>query len=462
MRPTRLFPTALVWGLAWGAAFGAWSTRAAALHLLAKNRALAALGVTALPGTGYAETLAGPLPAWAGALFFGLSLGLGWGALCGLWASASRALPGRWGRWAPWLLLIPGAWAAWFGDYPLAAALLLIGLGPALLGSFGERPSLRPMGLWLLLTVLVAAGFGPWAAAPEGPFTRLRDRYLLTSPLGLAVDELYYRWTLYPAEVLKPLAALSQPTAGLTRPLTLADNRGFCSEALSQGILCLSGDGPGADFRVFAEAGDLELSRKGTQTPWPVNAADRRQDWQAFSRASDTALAVRRATGLALFVGCPLGLCGLIAALAAGVGAAFPAGRARVGASAGLALAAALGLAAAALSPGPVKPARLRPLPAEGPLPVEALRRHLESSNPVERFYAARAAARAGRAATSLLVDALSDPVINVRYAAAQALGSTGGAQARKALLEVLGSPEAWYVKERAYAALWRLDWRPR
>jgi HEAT repeat protein len=95
------------------------------------------------------------------------------------------------------------------------------------------------------------------------------------------------------------------------------------------------------------------------------------------------------------------------------------------------------------------------------PSSLASLQVSIESGRPAERFYAARAAGELGPAAVPVLLEALADPVINVRYAAAQSLGKIGGEASRSALLAVLRSRESWYVKERAYSALWRTGWRP-
>ncbi|MHB8766148.1 MAG: hypothetical protein ACYDA8_17665, partial [Deferrisomatales bacterium] len=97
--------TSVVWGSLCGAWFGAFRTREAALHLLAKNEALALGNLPALPGAGFLGELSSWAPAAAGAGFYGLSLGLGAGTLLGLWAAGTRRLPGRAGRFAPWAAL---------------------------------------------------------------------------------------------------------------------------------------------------------------------------------------------------------------------------------------------------------------------------------------------------------------------------------------------------------------------
>jgi hypothetical protein len=449
---------AAAWGAAWGAALGALRTRDAALHLLAKNRALEAAGFVPLPGTGHWDVLASWMPAGAGALFFGLSLGLGAGTLLGLWVRATRALPSRAGRLVPWVALAVPLWAAVAGDLPLAGALAAMAAGALATQLPGRAASARHRALRALVLVPLAVGFLPWATAPEGPFTHLRDRHLLGTAPGRAVNGFYYRWTLYPAEVLKPVSALSQPTAAAPAPLPAGAREGFCRDALRRGVLCVD-DSEGADLHLVAADQGLELARGDARVAWPPEPSAQADAWKELSSLADRSRALRQATYWALFLGCPLALAWGFSSLALAAGALLGAGRRSTLVSLAVAglLAASLGTAG---RPDPsLSEVRAR-LGAEVP-EADVVRAALAAPSAVERFYGARAAGRA-RLEADVLLEALSDPVVNVRYAAAEALGRTGGTRSREALLEVLGSPEAWYVKERAYAALWRLGWRGR
>ncbi|MEW6489151.1 MAG: HEAT repeat domain-containing protein [Thermodesulfobacteriota bacterium] len=449
---------AAAWGAACGAALGALRTRDAALHLLAKNRVLEAAGFLPLPGAGHGETLGSWLPAAAGALFFGLSLGLGAGTLLGLWVRVTRTLPSRVGRLAPWAALAVPFWAATAGDPLLAAALGAMAAGALATQLPGRVAPARASALRALVLVLMAVGFLPWATAPEGPFTHLRDRHLLDTAVGRAVNGFYYRWTLYPAEVLKPVAALSQPTAAAPVPLPASVGERFCRDALGWGVLCVD-DPAGADLHLLSAEPGLELARGGARVAWPQDPSARTDAWKALSSLADRARALRQATYWALFLGCPLALAWGFSSLALAAGALLGGGRRSTLASLAVAglLAASLGAAGRPDRSLSEVRARLGTEVAE----AGELRAALAAPSAVERFYGARAAGRA-RLEADALVEALSDPVVNVRYAAAEALGRTGGGRSREALLEVLRSPEEWYVKERAYAALWRLGWRGR
>ncbi|HSH70282.1 MAG TPA: HEAT repeat domain-containing protein [Deferrisomatales bacterium] len=460
MRVPAVFLSQL-WGLLCGGALGAVRTRQAATHLLAKNHLLEAAGLPHLPGAGHWEVLSSSAPAWAGAVFFGLSLGLGVGSLCAVWCRVTRRIPGPGGRWLPRLVLALPLPALAAGDPALAGCLFAIAGGSLALHRAAQPP--RPLVWRLVLLAICAGGLIPWALAPEGPFTRLRDQVLFTNAVGLAVDQFYYRWTLYPAEVLKPLAARTQPLAAVSPELPGPQRRRWCNEVRRLGVLCVDATGAaagGVDLTVAPDAGAVVLVSGTTRLPWPQGAADQQQTWQQLSTARDVNRALRRATGLALFVGCPLGLCWLLTSVALRLACVFPSELRRRLAAAVLTAVVTAGLGAAGRADPAVVTLRDRLVEAP-PATAEDLGQRLRSPRVVERFYAARAGRHLGSAGEAPLLEALSDPVINVRYAAAQALGEVGGTAARTTLNELLAQPEEWYVKERAYASLRRIGWPP-
>lgn len=459
MRPRTAFLATQSWGAVCGAILGAHRTREAALHLLNKNKAIQAAGLPALPGVGHLEMLASRFPDLAGALFYGLSFGLGWGTLLALWASGVGRLPGPWRR-LTWTVTVLPLWAAWAGDAGLALTLLAMCLAVIVRrpgSALGAEP--RAVGN-LVLVAVVATGLIPWAVAPEGAFTRFRDRLLLRRGVGLALDEFYYRWTLFPAEALKPVAAKSQPVAFFLPTIEGGETPEFCAQALSLRILCIPQAASGADFQVVPYQDGVLLQKDGVEISWPRERESRSDRWMEFSRMTDEARPLRKLTAVALFVGVPTALCCGLAALSSAFGARIPAQRWRLPGSTACAALIAGALWAGSV-PDPHHRKTLEELRAPSQPSWERVASYLASERPIDRFYAAFAAGRFGQRAIPLLLEALSDPVINVRYAAAQSLGAVGGARARAALLEVLANPEAWYVKEKAYAALWRMGWRP-
>ncbi len=454
-RPARV----VLVGILAAAALGALRTRESALRLLEKNRAFLDAGLPALPGPGHLETLASWAPPAAGAVFFGLSLGLGTAAVLGVAVATARMLPERAGRAAPWLVLALPA-AAWrYGDPQLA--LFLLSVAAAALAWARPPPDRRVALLRAAAGAVAALGLVPWVRAPEGAFTRVRDRILLSAPSGpgLWLNHLYYRWTLYPAEALKPLDARSQPWV---RPeLPEPARRSFCRQVLRFGALCADGPPGAADVLARGTGDRIILEADGSRVPWPSDPARQEMLWRRLAREADRARALRRATALALFAGGPVALAWTLGGVALWLGGWIPGRREQV---LGVLLCAGLlgGMAAAASLPPPWLREAMS-LAASPRAPPEAdVVSLLRSPRPVLRVYGARLAPRLGPRGESWLLRALGDPVINVRYTAASGLGRTGGARARKALLGLLGSRgEEWYVKERAYTALWRTGWRP-
>ncbi|HEY6009133.1 MAG TPA: hypothetical protein VIU40_12480, partial [Geobacteraceae bacterium] len=215
MKRRASFAPALLLGAAAGEILGAVRTREAALGLLDKNRLLANAGRFALPGEFHWDAMAAWPTALIGGLFYALTLGLGGAAVAYTWGRLLSPLPRPLRFVLSLAALAPGAWALAKGDHTLAVALLILaltGLWQAE-GNAGESWKER---LWSLAAMAVLlAGFLPWAMAGEERFTRLRDRILLPTETGRAVSDFYYRWTLYPAEAIKPLAARTQPVAAL-------------------------------------------------------------------------------------------------------------------------------------------------------------------------------------------------------------------------------------------------------
>ncbi|GAB6063790.1 HEAT repeat domain-containing protein [Deferrisoma palaeochoriense] len=445
-------------GVLAGGVLGAVRTREAALHLLAKNGALLDAGIPALPGTGHLETMGSWAPAGAGALFFALSLGLGGAALLAAAAGLLGTLPGPWGRRLPWAtVLAPALLYAWGRDPGLAAAAL----APALAaGRWGAGPGPSRQGILPVACALLALlGLLPWARAPEGGFTRFRDRVLLARPTGpaLALDTFYYRWTLYPAEAIKPLRARSQPAVWVDP--AAPSREAACRDLARLGVWCVD-RAEAADARLLPGPDGPRLRAGNADLAWPRDPASQREAWTRLSDRHDPARPLRRATAAALFLGCPLVLAGLLGALAVWLGSWMPAEpQRRLGA---LVCALLLAGLVAAVSRPPPWLARVRAELADPRRPdPQRVREGLAATRPAERFYAARAAGRLGPGWEEALARALEDPVINVRYAAAESLGRIGTPGAREILARLIDGPADWYVKERAWAGLRRLGWRP-
>ena len=358
--------------------------------------------------------------------------------------------------------LAPGAWALVEGDHTLAVALLILALA-GLWQAEGNIEESWKERVWSIAAMAVLlAGFLPWAMAGEERFTRLRDRFLLPTETGRAVSDFYYRWTLYPAEALKPLAARTQPVAVLDPALPSETARAVASEALALRVLAVdeSPSGRGADFRIETRQGKPAAVAGQIVVPWPVGDAEAlKQAFSELSRQSDSAYPLRKATLYLLMGGVPLALAFVLLGAARRVGAAasFAGERARVWGASIAVLLLAGGLAWAGLPSKEADRYRRLAEAADAPETIQAM----ASGDPVERLYGVIGAARHGRAAQARLLERLDDPVLNIRYAAAASLGSAPTPEVKQRLSSLLPEERDWYVQERIYAALWRMGWRP-
>ena len=99
---------------------------------------------------------------------------------------------------------------------------------------------------------------------------------------------------------------------------------------------------------------------------------------------------------------------------------------------------------------------------AEGRADAASVRALLSGTDPVDRLYGALGAASNATVFEKELLKGLDDPLINIRYASAAALGGATSETARTRLLGVLNGQDEWYVKFRAYNSLARMGWSPR
>lgn len=463
-----------------GAALGAIRTGDAALHLLEKNKALHSSGIVSLPGQGHWETMASWKPAGAGALFFGLSLGLGFGTLFALWIKCSAHAPGRAKKILPWTPLSMPLWALWCGDPLLAVMFLVLLLTIIFLHSLqGDRPqNSKNLLLPLACLAIISLGLWPWATANEGPFTRMRDKLFLGSDIGLGVNTFYYKWTFYPAEVLKPIANKSQPAAIFAPGLSDDFKSDFCKQIDKFGGVCLFGDEDVGDFLVLStEGGGYAVQAGETIVPWFSDSKTQKESWTVLSNGSYRYGAMRSATAWALIGGffhsnlpkpfryasillggCPLALIAALMGAVMWLGQRLSFGNILPALLFSVLLA--LGLAFSGSKNNGFEEVKNRfndsPTPS-----MDEVQDIFQGGDNVVRFYTTREMRRYGNRAVPLLVQALSDPVINIRYAACESLGATDILKAKVALENLLASDEDWYVKDRAYFALRRLGWRP-
>jgi len=453
--------SAQLFGTLCGGALGALKTGEVALMLLEKNKALAAADIISLPGPSHWETIASWKPAGAGAVFFGLSLGLGFGTLMGLWVKCSSFASGKTGKIVQWAPANLAVWALLMGDAALAAMFVAMLCGIVALHSIRvQKQNLsRNVLLPLACLAIISVGIWPWATAGEGPFTRMRDKLFLGSSLGLGVNSFYYKWTFYPAEVLKPLATRSQPVVSVEPDVPPEFVDDFCETIDKFNGICLPGPVVGADLSfAVSENGVREIRAAGISGPWPSDPKNQKEAWNELSSKTYSFKATRSATAWALVGGCPLALIATLAGIVMWLGEKSGPGKTAMALAFSVLIALGLGFS------GWSNNGRSKVLDTfnNSTLPsIDEVGQIFENGDNVARFYTTREMRRYGVRAIPLLTRALADPVINIRYAACESLGEINSSRSKRALKKILEGNSDWYVKDRAYFALRRLGWRP-
>ncbi|PLX41491.1 MAG: hypothetical protein C0608_05600 [Deltaproteobacteria bacterium] len=274
-----------------------------------------------------------------------------------------------------------------------------------------------------------------------GGFETVRNA-LIKSESTRGISDFYYRWTLYPAESIKPLLARSQVTAFISPELEKRRAKVIAAALKSRNIYIL-GDEKGAEILVKPNKETALLVTRGQSIKLETLSVEKiSSGLNKLSSLSDDSRVLRRVTLYALAGGFPLALLLSTAAL---IGWAMR-GR-RVPA---LILSATIA-AGAALYFGTASE-ELDYLHREAG--VEELSEALSSPNPLYRLYGALGGMRHPEELTAELIASTADPVINVRYTSALALEKADAAEVTERLHEILESDDEWYVKTRAFHAL--------
>jgi hypothetical protein len=213
-------------------------------------------GYLAVPNAHIMPSLKEWGPAFFGGLFFTLTVGVG---LAILSFSAAWSWHRLFRKRKSFLILLLVLWAACLvsvnlqGVIPVASLYFLV--IPPLVFWTGEKwlaKNKRKQNGWTgLLHVLpiLALAFLWGSQADKRLFLDLRDYLLLSNPVGARVNNFYYDYTLYPAEVFKSLRQKLLKTAVLENIPKEPVSRAFQRELLHNDYLTLE-PGLAADLRV--------------------------------------------------------------------------------------------------------------------------------------------------------------------------------------------------------------------
>lgn len=285
------------------------------LALYEKTDAFRSAGYLIVPNAHVLPRLLEWKPAVFGGLFFTLSLGafLTFLSVAGAWLL--RRAPAVKKVLLPFLII---AWSASLvalnirgASLPATLYFLII---PPLVFTVASKwlfsgPSTRPASSLLIhaLPPLFLALL--WASQMSGSFfVDARDYLLLSHSAGRKVSDFYYRYTLYPAETLKPLEGKLQRAAYFGRLEDETVSRALQKELLKYDYLPVDNETL-ADLVFRDRDNELHLQQKGmvilgtTLQQFLLSPAS----WlAAFSKETDRQFFFRKVTLVSLLIGFPM------------------------------------------------------------------------------------------------------------------------------------------------------------
>ncbi len=323
-----------------------------------------------------------------------------------------------------------------------------------------------------------------WAAhADRFSFLNVRDYLLLSNPVGQKINDSYYRYTLYPAQVFKSLEQKTLKTCRLAPMKDKATARRIESLLIKYDYLPVTADGP-VDLEIGEATDSLAFKHKGKtvlETTLKEFSSGPRKVLGQFSVETDGHAFFRQATIISLLLGFPLILYVTVFALFDFVLQFFVGSiRSSMVASilcllVGLALLAPIrmgrlatdsetGLSEALASESwQHRVVALRTVAKQG-LEIgsfETYRTLLTSNNIAERYWLTKALGVSDYPQTyEDLLALLDDPHPNVASMAVLALGKRANKETVKEILSRIKTSDHWYVQWYAYRALKRLGWR--
>ena len=275
--------------------------------LAAKLAALQDAGYHLLPGLRIDPALTSFEAAFGGGVFFTLSLGAGIVLLSLGAVMLAQSFRPRWAR-ITMALVLTALWATvlvWANSnglcYSVSAFLLIlppVTLGTALWWSpcRHDRRRLPWRRTWhfFLILVLVAV----WAPRIDKDlFVNIKDNLMLTTRPGMALVHLYYKYTLYPAEVFRPLSGKQVKTYAVEG---LDETQAAILEKRLAAYDYLPADDVASADLVIRGLKDASVLLRHGKPVMTVSADDLLTDTgsllHAFSEKTDNARAFRRLT----------------------------------------------------------------------------------------------------------------------------------------------------------------------
>ncbi len=452
---------------------------------------IAEAGYLVVPNQRVAHSLLEFGPAFFGGCFFTLSLGAGMSifsvACAWIW---DRILGRNKAVLAPILLL----WLATVvavntkGFCPVVTACFLVVPFVVFVSTLKGMPKQHDKRAWLngLVPVLPIAMLTViWWTACAGPFlfVDIRDYLLLSNPIGKGVDDFYYRYTLNPAEVFKPLEQKTIKSCCLASIEDKTVVRRMETVLINYDYLPVAANGP-VDLEIIGSGNKLILKHQGKmvlETTLKEFFSRPKKVLGRFSMEIDKHALFRAITILCLVVGFPVTLYVFIFALLSFVSGFFVSPTRSSVIAAGLCFLIGLALLAPfrigdsktvnAMSLSEAmdseswqqRVAALRSVVSKkleiNDFPV--YRKMLASPYIPERYWLAKALGVSRNPETYQdLLALLDDPHPNVVSMTLCALGQRGGRQAIKEIQKIIETSDHWYNQWYAYKALRALGWK--
>ncbi len=459
------------------------------LQLHRKITAIHDAGYLAVPGLNIQPQLTSFAAAFWGALFFTLSAGAALSLVtciaAWLYRGRSRAVFGL--LLLIWLALLylasANGWSFFAGLFFLLVPPVVFALAD---WNFRrQKPAPNPLLRFLPVAPLLLLAIFWLTRMDARLFENIRDHLLLTNPVGTAINDFYYRYTLYPAEVFKPISHKTLRTCVLKGIERTEFRRQLSALLRSHDYLAVDAEAA-ADVIVEKIDGQLALlsGRRPVMTAeWDLFSTQTERMLAEYSRRTDRFEFFRSFTFYGILVGFPvllyMGLYGLLrllwglflapskasmiaaaCCLFAGLAAWMPiyqAGRVEITAE----------NLQEALAGGNrlQRIAGLRFI-EENALEIRnfpAYKNIIRSPHIQERYWLARALA-VGRGKDSFqdLLFLLSDPHPNVVCQALYALGRRQDRAVVPEVMQTIRESDSWYIQRYGYNTIRRLGWQQR
>ena len=285
------------------------------LALHEKMSWLTQAGYLTVPNQKILPTLKMILPAFNGGLFFTLTVGVGI-SLVSLACAWTWKYPCRLNK--GFLFVFLGLWAAFitalnrhgFLLMPTLYAILIPAVVVTLFLVLSPNDLERRSRLTLLLHFLAIAllAFLWWSQMNAALYINIRDNLLLLNAPGIHVNDFYYRYTLYPAEVFRNLNQKLIKTYHLSETEDSRDHQRLKRKLAGYDYLLISKKGK-ADVEITVEKERIRLSgsRQAVIETDPENFfKNTRQILQDLSKSNDAYIHFRKVTSISLLLGFPL------------------------------------------------------------------------------------------------------------------------------------------------------------